>query len=883
MSQFRFLFVEDQPVDAEMAIRVLSKNNIEFEYRRVDTEEELIAELENFKPDLVISDYSMPVFDGMKALKICKEMIPELPFIILTGSINEETAVKCMKAGANDYLLKDNMTRLPFAVIEALKNAENEQQKRQVEIRLQESEARYKSLFNNNHAIMLLIHPKEGQIVDANPAACDFYGYSYDELIGMSMKQINRLSQEELSKLYEKALGKEVNLFQVKHYLANGEKRYVDAYSGPIVIDGEAYLHSIIHDVTKRIQAEKDLLESEKKYRFMFKNNPQPMWIYDLESLKFMEVNNAAILHYGYSKEEFLSMTLKDIRLEEDYISLMNDIKADNSAYNPGTEWRHKLKNGEIIQVEISSHPLVFNGRKARHVLINDITERKKAEAEIKLLGKAVEQSPASVLIANREGIIEYVNPKFSEITGYSSEEAIGKTPGISRSGMQDKHFYEDLWNTILSKRDWQGELINKRKNGELYWENVLISPLLNKHKEITHFVAVKEDISEKKKMVKELIAAKEKAEESDRLKSAFLANVSHEIRTPMNGILGFVDLLKTSELSQEEREKYFDIIMKSGARLLTTINDIIEISKIDSGQIELNNIDLNLSELMVYHFDFYKQKANAKGLRILLNEKVTGLDVLVKLDKPKMDSILSNLLNNAIKFTNEGTIEFGNYLKENELVFYVKDSGIGIPAERYEAVFERFVQADMNISRSHEGSGLGLSIVKAYVDALNGSIWFDTELGKGTTFYVSVPYIPFKSLSELPVNEEKQKPVDFKNRSKVLIAEDDEFVFIYLEAILEVKNLELLHCISGDEAVKIVKEEPDLSLVLMDIKMQGMNGLEATRQIRKFNEHIPIIAQTAYAFEEDKEMAFDAGCNDFISKPINKDELLSKIEKYLH
>ncbi|MFD0975951.1 response regulator [Salinimicrobium gaetbulicola] len=377
----------------------------------------------------------------------------------------------------------------------------------------------------------------------------------------------------------------------------------------------------------------------------------------------------------------------------------------------------------------------------------------------------------------------------------------------------------------------------------------------------------------------RQLTLAKEKAEESERLKTIFLQNMSHEIRTPMNGIIGFLELLKEPDLDSDERKKYIEIVIKSGQRLLTTINNIIEISKIDSDQISVKLTPINAPETMDFFYQFFKPKAREKDIELIMNHNLPTDKAIFMADKFIFDNILTNLLNNAIKFTDNGYVEFGNYFENDKLIFYVKDSGVGVPEERQQAIFERFVQANLNITRPHEGSGLGLSIVKAYVKALNGKIWLESELNKGSTFYFSIPYIK-------PVpNEEEEKP---KNNSRVLnkklcivVAEDDNISYLFINQILKRPEIQVIRAKTGQECVDILQKKSGIDLVLMDIKMPVMNGIEATSAIREFNKTVPIIIQTAYTSSRDKDEAMEAGGTDYITKPIDKNRLLQLIRKY--
>ena len=386
----------------------------------------------------------------------------------------------------------------------------------------------------------------------------------------------------------------------------------------------------------------------------------------------------------------------------------------------------------------------------------------------------------------------------------------------------------------------------------------------------------------QRKKMIADLIKSKEKAEESDQLKSAFLANVSHEIRTPMNGILGFLELLKEPDLSEEEKAAYIKIVNKSGQRLLDTINDIIEISRIESGELEVFEDEVCLSEVFNYYYDFFKPQTDQIGLQLILNNQLNKNDDCMVTDRHKLDGILTNLIKNAIKFTKQGSVEIGCYAEKEKLLLYVKDTGIGIPAHRINAIFERFVQADIHITRAHEGSGLGLSIVKAYTEALGGELNLESEPGKGSKFMVALP-LRQADVSEKPKEQPEKQEVNQNNSKLILLAEDDDSSFEYLRIMLQSMGFSMMQCVDGEAAVKMAKEHPDIALILMDIKMPVMDGLEATKRIRKFNSEIPIIAQSAFALAGDAEKALAAGCNDYVTKPINRKTLTDIIKKWLH
>jgi len=398
----------------------------------------------------------------------------------------------------------------------------------------------------------------------------------------------------------------------------------------------------------------------------------------------------------------------------------------------------------------------------------------------------------------------------------------------------------------------------------------------------------VKERTLELEKTNRELIIAKDKAEESNRLKSAFLSNISHEIRTPFNGILGLLSIIQYDDIPANEKEKYCNFINQNAWRLMNTINDIVEISQIQAGQTTLTPSKINIKLLIDELFNIFKTDADKKEVQLSIDAGFPGNIEFIISDKLKLKTILSKLIDNAVKYTKKGSIEFGYSLEKNnepaELKFYVKDTGIGIPRNKYQDCFQRFMQADVSHTRPFEGSGLGLSIAKNFVEMQGGKIWVESEEGKGSTFYFTLPCITENEeneendLSQNPLLSES--PDNQLKKLKVLIAEDDDVSEMLMSTALATICKEVICVRTGNEAVETCRSNPDIDLVLMDIKMPGMNGYYATRLIRQFNTDVVIIAQTAYGFLGDREKAIEAGCNDYIAKPFNHLLLLDVINK---
>jgi|WetSurMetagenome_2_1015567.scaffolds.fasta_scaffold00545_8 signal transduction histidine kinase/CheY-like chemotaxis protein len=382
-------------------------------------------------------------------------------------------------------------------------------------------------------------------------------------------------------------------------------------------------------------------------------------------------------------------------------------------------------------------------------------------------------------------------------------------------------------------------------------------------------------------------ISQQEKAQLADKLKSSFLANMSHEIRTPMNGILGFSELLKEPNLTGEQQQSYISIIEKSGERMLNIINNIIDISKIESGLMNLDIKLSNINEQIDYIHSFFKPEVEKKGVELYIKKSLPSREAIVKTDPEKLFAILMNLVKNAIKYTDKGSIELGYNKKterENvELEFYVKDTGIGIPKERQEAIFERFIQADITDKSAYQGAGLGLSISKAYIEMLAGKVRVESIPGKGSVFYFTIPYKTETNEKTIAGNVAPGVEIkDINKELKILIVEDDQPSEILITREVKLFCKDVLVVRNGADAIETCRNYPDIDLILMDIKMPGINGYEATRQIRIFNKNVVIIAQTAFALSGDRDKSLEAGCNDYISKPINRIALRSLIQKYV-
>ena len=555
------------------------------------------------------------------------------------------------------------------------------------------------------------------------------------------------------------------------------------------------------------------------------------------------------------------------------------------------------ISGGVVALMEFFSEKNVISDDNMPYLLeqigvqIGASLERKIAEEELKKLSMTIEQSHASVLITNTEGIIEYTNKKFTEVSGYAVDEILGKKSNILRSGIHNNGFYKELWDTIKSGRTWQGEICNRKKSGIFFWEQVNISPIKNLKGEISHFVAVKDDITEKKEAAEELRLAKETAELASRAKSEFLANMSHEIRTPMNSILGFAELL-TTKISDEQQRSYLESIKSSGKSLLTLINDVLDLSKIEAGRMALH-LELVDPFLLFKDIEYlFSLKAKEKGLEFRI-EVDGSLPIAFEVDEVRLRQIMINLLGNAIKFTDKGFVKAyvhcdGKHMLDDEeyidLKIEVKDSGIGINKEFQEVMFKPFTQQDGQSTKKYGGTGLGLSITRRLVELLNGSISIQSEPGKGSCFTVLLKEIKtsHQKVDATEIHTIDPRKIKF-SPATILIADDVDNNRKYLSSVLQDTGLIIIETKDGMETYEVAQiKKPDL--IITDLKMPIYNGFELLKKFRNtFSlKNIPVIATTASASVEERDRLKVHNFDGILIKPIQINDVFLELVRFL-
>jgi len=815
-------------------------------------------------------------------------------------------------------------------------------ERKQVQEVLEENEERYRQIFQFSPDSIIILD-MDMNIMAVNNKVVEEFGYSKKELLEKTIFELHpetelKHSAQVLASMKKKGMLKVETSFIRK----DGSVFLAEATPCNYALGGKQIIHVVIRDITERKRAEKSLEQSESLLKAIIDSTGDGLLVVD---------NNGHVTHRN---TEFIKMwnipqrlinTAEDSKLIDFVLSQL--IEPEKFSDKVKELYKSSRSSSDIIYFkdgrvfERNSQPLLVDNVIAGRVWdFSNITERKRAEQIQKVLYNIsnavitsdnlsklirVIQIELGTVIDTTNFYIALYDIKADTLTSPFFIDEKDKLP-VFPAGKTLTHYVIKTQKSLLATKEvleileQRGEVESFGTNSEI-WLGV---PLEIEGKvtgvlavqsytdefaydesdmEILEFVSDQVSISiDRKKAEEDLITAMKNAEESDRLKSAFLANMSHEIRTPMNGILGFADLLKEPGLSGDEQQEYIRIIENSSKRMLNTINDLMDISMVESGQVKVSISDTNINEKIENLYSFFKPEVERKGMRLSLNNSHQKKEVIVKTDKEKVYAILTNLIKNAIKYSHEGSIEFGYVLtgltsksekvrepakptdtKPVEVEFFVKDTGIGIPKNRQQAIFDRFVQADIEDKAAYEGSGLGLSISKAYVEMLGGKIWVESEEGIGSQFYFTIPYgIGKKDVPESKLAKSEAIPEKQLKKLKILIAEDDKSADIHLSILTKKISKEILHAKSGTETVDICRNNPDIDLVLMDIRMPEMDGYEATREIREFNKDIVIIAQTAYALAGNREEAIEAGCDDYVSKPIKQEVLMAKIVKWL-
>lgn len=756
---------------------------------------------------------------------------------------------------------------------------------------LNNSEEALQHMFDLSPSIIAKVNIKDGYFIKVNKAVTKIFGYTIEEFKSIPFMELIHPDDRHSAadEILEQIAGYDVTFFENRYLCKDGSYKWT-AWHGT-KSDENGIVTAIGIDIHDRKKIEQELVESEKKYRDLVNLAQEGIWVINKDNItSFANPSMAEML--GYSIEEMIEKSLFYF-MDEKGVSIAECLLEQRKVgIKDERDFEFIHRTGYRIMASVETAPILDENGNYDGIIagVMDVTKRRQAKAKLqeseKIYRSLFEKAPLGTayhqMIYDESGkpinyrILE-VNQKYQALTGLV-ESPVGKLVTEVFPGIEKDPF------------DWINAFGNVAKTGkEINFQQKLQSNnrwynLVAYQNKPDHFVATFFEITEQKLGEIELVAAKEKAEESDRLKSAFLTNMSHEIRTPLNAVIGFSEILYRNHLSDEEKATFTKYIRLNGESLVKIIDDIIDISALQSNQITIDNYDFNLpalfDELDNYYNSVLVQKSKTNIKLVLKLPEAVKYSFFIKSDEPRLKQILNNLISNAIKYTETGQITFGCKLEESNLYFYVKDTGYGIAPENIESIFERFKQYSSQYVSKHEGTGLGLSICKQLVILLGGELSVKSKVGKGSTFYFSIPLVK----AAYPI-QSKEPIIMSENKSllnyKILIADDEELNYEMLKRMLKPSKVSTDWAKHGKQALELAVTTK-YDLILMDIKMPEMDGIEATRLIKKHDKNIPIIIQTAFAMKEIKDEAIEAGCDGFIAKPIGLDPFMKLIHKHI-
>jgi two-component system sensor histidine kinase/response regulator len=1070
------LLLEDSTVDAELISHGLTRAGLEFEILRVENERDYLRALDEQWPDLVLADYTLPEYDGLSALQQLRQRHRDLPFIFVTGSMGEELAVDSLHQGADDFIIKDRLGRLPAALQRALGRYRQEQEIERANKARHASEQRYAAAVNNIQDAFMLVD-EQALIVECNRSAARLFGYQPEDIPGRSINDFvaePTAAGGSVATTNDSALktgpSVKAGTRELLGIHRDGHRFPVELSVSSMQLEGRTTAIWLLRDISQRKQAELHLQQAaliiENSPAVMFRWRNEPGWPVEMVSenvsklgysandmlngvIRFADIVHAddldrvrrevalyieqGVLQFqqeyrivspdgkvhwvddrtqmeldasghvthlqgivvditerklaeqkartGYEIQRALndllhlslpSLTMNEvlnqaltIMMSAEFLQLNTrgaifladadvlHFKAGKRITQAQTEHCEVLEFGHgLAGIAAQTRTLQFaeaneqicagddthHGSYAVPIMQDDVLQgvlmlclmdgqarsakldefllmvsdtlgalisSKRTGEELGKLVAAVEQSPEAIVITDRELNIQYVNEAFVNSSGYTLEEALGRNPGFLRSEFTSEETYSELWQALDKGEPWKGEFHNRRKDGSVYIEFAHIAPIRQPNGEISHYVAVKEDITARKKLAqeldrhrhhledlveertRELNLAKNRSDSANKAKSTFLANMSHEIRTPMNAIIGLTHLMKESDLSPVQVERVGKI-SDAAAHLLSIINDILDISKIEAGKLDLEAYDFSLDGIFEHVLTLLREQAADKGIQIVTRSE--GVPRWLRGDPTRLRQALLNYAANALKFTETGKIELAAVVENRQgseltVRFDVLDTGIGIDAESLKGLFNAFEQADSSSTRKYGGTGLGLAITRHLAHLMGGEAGAESEPGKGSHFWFRVQLQ--EGNPDRAVDDDPDLSAILTQRllpsTHLLLAEDNPINREVALEMLRGYGVQVDAAENGREAVSRARHMR-YDLILMDLQMPEMSGLEATRLIRGMQPYaeVPILAMTANVFEEDRQASLEAGMNDFIVKPVNPKALFSVLVRWL-
>ena len=773
-------------------------------------------------------------------------------------------------------------------------------EKQKALLALTQSESKYKILYESSNDAILLM--KNDTIVDCNEKTAEIFKTTKEKIIGRDLFSLSpdiqadgRTSATEAKEKIQAALNDEPLFFEWKHKAIDGDLFDAEVSLKKLKFQNEVYLQAIVRNITERKNSDRIISEQKKELSTIMSNLPGMAYRCANNINWTMEfVSDGCYQLTGYRKDELINdkvVSYANLINKDDQLLVYETVQNAVNNYESFT-MLYRIRTWQGIEKWVWEKGRAIYNDEGKVIclegFITDITERKLAEEKIVILAHALKSVSECVCITNLRDKIIFVNKSFSRVYGYSANEIIGKPITYLRSDKNDPLIVKKIYPETLAG-GWTGELINKRKNGEDFPIHLSTSLITDDAGRPIALAGVSADITEAKTKESELLDAKEKVEYATRLKSNFFTSISHELRTPLFGILGFAEILRDN-IQQSELSEMAEMVLTSCKRLMETLNFIFDLSKIETDKLELSITAVNLGKFIDENIKPLQSLATKKGL--VLTAEMLNKNIFVLVDEKLLYQIINNLIENAIKYTNKGTIAVRcKIIKLNNIdyaSFIVKDTGIGIAKDNLKHVFEEFRQISEGLNRQFEGTGLGLTITKKFVELMSGEINVESKLGKGTTFTVLFPLYHYheqeiKSEDKITQDKKDEKEFGLETLPEVLMVDDDsvsrEITFLFLKNICKLDFAK-----SGDEALKLVNKKT-YKLILMDINLgEGMSGIETTQKIKSISayKNTPIVAFTAFAMEGEREEFLRSGCTHYLSKPFMKKDLIDLVNNIL-
>ncbi len=914
MSSFKadILVVDDTLSNLLLLEQILGSQG--YETRCISSGKEAIEEVQMCCPDLILLDIQMPDMNGYEVCQKFKTMavIKDVPIIILSALDSPSDKVRAFELGAVDYITK------PFQIQEVLariknqlsirhlqRQLENQNQDLQQEIQrrikacdaLELSETKFATAFRSTPHAIAITRLEDGCHLDVNDSFLEFSGYQGHEIIGKTSLELNMWQNLSDRHTFTQSL-------KFQGYVRNQEieLRQRDGKIGvglisaeQIKINGEDCIISVLSDISDRRMAEEQLRRSEAKFRSLLENVTDALFVHDLEG-NILEVNQRACQNLGYSHDQLLAITIFDIEVGK----TPDQLKSAWQQMKPGApltiDGINRHKDGSTFPIEARVGVFELDGELSVIGLVRDVSARFAAEEAL----KNTEEKYRSIFENAVEGIYqsthdgEYLsaNPALAQIFGYdSADELMFSIDDIAKEIYVDPHRRQDfveLMDTYGTISGFDSQVYCK--DGSIIWTSENARAVKDSQSRLLYYEGLVENITSRKLAETELQKAKDAADQANRAKSEFLSNMSHELRTPLNAILGFTQVLARDSSLNSDHQDSLQIINRSGEHLLSLINDVLEMSKIEAGRATLNYGNFDLHHLLHSIEEMLRFKAKSKELNLTCE---IGAEVprYITGDEGKLRQVLINLMGNAIKFTDQGVVTLSvqslsvNY-NYHQLLFAVSDTGTGIASSEIDCLFEAFVQSASG-QKSQEGTGLGLPISRQFVRLMGGDISVSSIIDLGTTFKFEIP-VQTPVSTDIPTPELKSTRrvlglAPNQPQYKILIVEDRPENQMVLCKLLEPMGFEVKVAEDGKQGIEIW-EDWSPHLIWMDMRMPVMDGYEATRRIKATaqGQNTVIIALTASAFEEERSQVIAAGCDDFVRKPFQTELLFAKMGEYL-